>query len=193
MPTAWHDTIKSRSPKQLTIFFAPHLNKPWRRAFDDALKTFNRLSAAHQLGVTMVGSTAQPDPDGAPELHGTWPDDHGQGLLRHIDARNTQLVSMQVGRGKFNQVQREAGHGVKHLIAAHELIHVCGLVNSDHTHFGANADLFIELPQPDAGPFSKPDEDQLVLCIATAPKPNVFSPPIFLDKATIDLIKQNWR
>src|SRR5262249_49745918 len=70
-------------------------------------------------------------------------------------------AAMKVGRDKFNQVQREAGHGIKHFIAAHELIHVCGLLDSDHTKFGPNADLFIEEPQPDPGPFSKPDEDRL--------------------------------
>lgn len=101
-------------------------------------------------------------------------------------------AAMQVGRDKFNHIQREAGHGVKHFIATHELIHVCGLLNSDHTQFGPNADLFIQQPQPDAGPFSKPEEDRLLLHVTKPPKPNVFSPPIFLQKATIDIIKQNW-
>src|SRR5215472_1939049 len=64
MPTLWDDKIKNRNPKQLTIFVAPRLNKPWRRAFDDALKTFNRLSSSHQLGVTMVETNTKPDPDG---------------------------------------------------------------------------------------------------------------------------------
>jgi hypothetical protein len=215
----------------LTIFVAARLNKPWRRAFDDALKTFNRLSTTHQLGVTMAESNTPPDPDGDGGADVQF--DMGKGDLTYTALGqttvikgyagtsmhgNTQLVALQgssqsqriqkafvfvpetpmigalmpAGRGKFNQVQREAGHGVKHFIAAHELIHVCGLRNGDHTHFGPNADLFVEQPQPDAGPFSKPDEDQLLLYLATAPKPNVFFPPIFLDKVTIDLIRQNW-
>ena len=47
-------------------------------------------------------------------------------------------------------------------------------------------------PQPYSGPFNRPDEDKLMLHLATRPKPNVFSPPIFLKQATVDLIKANW-
>jgi hypothetical protein len=93
---------------------------------------------------------------------------------------------MRVARDKFNDVQREAGHGIKHFIAAHELIHVCGLDNSEHTIYGPDADLFIQQPQPFSGPFNKPDEDQFVLHIPTGSKPNVVSPPIFLKTAIAD-------
>jgi hypothetical protein len=85
---------------------------------------------------------------------------------------------------------RGGGHGIKHFIAAHELIHVCGLLNSDHTHLGATPICSSSRPQPDSGPFSKPDEDRILLHL-TSPK-NVVSPPIFLKKATADLIKNNW-
>jgi hypothetical protein len=66
MATPWEDQIKNRNPKQLTIFVAPTLNKPWRRAFDDALTTFNQLSQDNRLGVTMVvpENVTKPDPNG---------------------------------------------------------------------------------------------------------------------------------
>jgi hypothetical protein len=32
MATPWVDKVKNRNPKQLTIFVAPTLNRPWRRA-----------------------------------------------------------------------------------------------------------------------------------------------------------------
>jgi len=99
---------------------------------------------------------------------------------------------MRVGRGQFNDVQREAGHGIRHFIAAHELIHVCGLHNSDHTPYGPDADLLVAQPQPVSGPFNRPDEDKLMLHNATRPKPNVFSPAIFLKQTTVDKIKLNW-
>lgn len=229
MPQLWEDRIRNRNPRQLTIFVAPRLSKPWRRAFDDALKTFNQLSRSNQLGLTMVESTTMPAPDGDGGADVQF--DMGKGDLTYTALGattvvkgysgtsmhgNTQLVSlkvgnqpgpiqrafifvpetpmvnalMQVGRAKFNQVQREAGHGIKHFIAAHELIHVCGLLNSDHTHLGANADLFVEQPQPNSGPFNKPDEDRILLHL-TSPR-NVVAPPIFLKKATVDLIKANW-
>lgn len=234
MPTPWEDGIKNRKVKQLTVFVAPDLSKPWRRAFDDALKTFNSLSKTHKLGVTMVApaDAKKPDPDGEDgadvqfdmgkgditftalgqdflikNFSGT--DMHGktEAVLRHFGSQpdrirrafvfvpETPMITalMRVGRDKFNNVQREAGHGVKHFIAAHELIHVCGLANSDHTKYGPDADLFIEQPQPLAGPFDRPEEDKLVLHNPPRPKPNVMSPPIFLKKATADKIRDLWK
>src|SRR5215217_611936 len=66
MATSWEDKVKNRNPKQLTIFVAPTLDKPWRRAFDDALNTFNRLSQENRPGVTMVApeNATKPDPNG---------------------------------------------------------------------------------------------------------------------------------
>ena len=233
MPTPWEDSVKNCNPKQLTIFVAPTLSKPWRRAFDDALKTFNKLSRDNQLGVTMVApdNATKPEPDGEGGADVQF--DTGNGdlaftalgqdhLIKNFSGAamhgNTQLIKrqfgsqplrirrafvfvpetpmvsaqMKVGRDKFNDVQREAGHGIKHFIAAHELIHVCGLDNSDHTTYGPDADLMVAQPQPFSGPFNRPDEDKLMLHLATRPKPNVFSPPIFLKQATVDLIKANW-
>jgi hypothetical protein len=54
MATPWEDSVRKRSPRQLVIFVTPTLSKPWRRAFDDALKTFNELSRRNRLGLTMV-------------------------------------------------------------------------------------------------------------------------------------------
>ena len=229
MATPWEDSVKNRNPKQLTIFVAPTLSKPWRRAFDDALKTFNHLSQAHRLGVTMTApaNATKPEPDGDGGADVQF--DTGSGDLAYtafgqdFEVKNfsgrdmhgkTQLVvrqpqrirrafvfvpetpmvtaQMRVARDKFNDVQREAGHGIKHFIAAHELIHVCGLHNSDHTTYGPDADLLVAQPQPVSGPFNRPDEDKLMLHLATRPRPNVFAPPIFLKQATVDLIKDNW-
>ncbi len=75
------------------------------------------------------------------------PGAHPQGLrVRARDADGDG--AMQVGRDKFKDIQREAGHGIKHFIMTHELIHVCGLDNSEHTIYGPDADLFIQQPQP---------------------------------------------
>jgi len=101
------------------------------------------------------------------------------------------VAQMAVGRGKFKDVQREVGHGIKVFIAAHELIHVCGLDNSDHTKYGPDADLFIEQPQPFSGAFNKPDDDKLML--HNSAQSQVTSPPIFLKKAIADRIRDNWK
>ena len=229
MATPWEDSVKNRNPKQLTIFVAPTLSKPWRHAFDDAVKTFNHLSRANRLGVMLAApsNATKPDPDGDGGADVQF--DTGSGDLTYTafgqdfeiknfsgtDMHgNTQLIfrqpqrvrrafvfvpetpmitaQMRVGRDKFDGVQREVGHGIKHFIAAHEFIHVCGLDNSDHTIYGPDADLFIRQPQPFSGPFSRPDEDRFVLHIPTGSKPNVISPPIFLKTAIADMIRDNW-
>ena len=66
MATPWEDSVRKRSPRQLVIFVTPTLSKPWRRAFDDALKTFNELSRHNRLGLTMVApdNATKPDPNG---------------------------------------------------------------------------------------------------------------------------------
>jgi len=232
MAIPWENKIKNRVPKQLTIFVAPTLNKPWRRAFDEALSTFNQLSQDNRLGVTMVApeNATKPDPngDGGADVHfdmgqgdltfsalgqdfqiknfsGTAM--HGKTQLLHGQVDNqgerirkafvfvpqTPMVvaQMAVGRGKFKDVQREVGHGIKVFIAAHELIHACGLDNSDHTKYGPHADLFIEQPQPFSGAFNKPDDDKLML--HNSAQAQVTSPPIFLKKTIADRIRDNWK
>ena len=98
---------------------------------------------------------------------------------------------MSVGRGKFSDVQREVDHGLKHFIAAHDLIHVFSLHNSDHTRYGPDADLFIEQPHPFSGDFVEPDDDKLVLL--NSAQTQVASPPIFLKKAIADIIRDSWK
>jgi len=232
MAIPWENKIKNRSPKQLTIFVAPTLNKPWRRAFDDALTTFNQLSQDNRLGVTMVApeNATKPDPNGdggadvqfdmgkgdltfsalgqdfqiknfsATAMHGKTQllhgkvDNQGERIRKaFVFVPQTPMVvaQMAVGRGKFKDVQREVGHGIKVFIAAHELIHVCGLDNSDHTKYGPDADLFIEQPQPFSGAFNKPDDDKLML--HNSAQSQVTSPPIFLKKAIADRIRDNWK
>jgi hypothetical protein len=232
MAMPWEDKVKNRKPKQLIIFVAPTLNKPWRRAFDDALSTFNQLSQDNRLGVTMVAPENVPKPDPNGEGGADVQFDMGKGditfsaLGQDFEIKNfagtamhgkTQLLhgqvgnqgerirkafvfvpqtpmvvaQMAVGRGKTKDVQREVGHGIKHFIAAHELIHVCGLDNSDHTKYGPDADLFIAQPQPFSGDFNKPDDDKLML--HNSAQSQVVSPPIFLKKAIADMIRDNWK
>jgi len=199
MPTPWEDSVKNRNPKQLTIFVAPTLSKPWRRAFDDALKTFNHLSQVHRLGVTMTApaNATKPEPDGDGGADVQF--DTGSGDLAYTAFGQDFELKNFSGRdmhGKTQLVVRQPqrirrAFGIKHFIAAHELIHVCGLDNSEHTIYGPDADLFIRQPQPFSGSFNKPDEDRFVLHIPTGSKPNVVSPPIFLKTAIADLIRDN--
>ena len=233
MPTPWEDSIRNRTPKQLTVFATANVTGRWRKAFDDALAEFKKLSTKHGLGVDVVSpqNVAAPDPNGEGGAEVQF--DVGEGDLQYtafgttyeiknfsgtslhgatkilyrqfgdqpkrirrafIFVPKTPMIdaSIKVGPDKFKQVAREAGHGIKMFIALHELIHACGLDNSDHTRFGPGADVLIDHPQTFSGPFDKPDDDKLLLHLAH-PKPNVFSPPVFLTKTTADKIIANWK
>lgn len=92
----------------------------------------------------------------------------------------------------FKSVPREAGPGIRRFIAVHELIHACGLSNSEHNVQGADADVFTNGPSVSAGAFDRPQDDKLLLHLAH-PKPNVFAPPITIKKKVADLIRDNWK
>ena len=63
MVRPWDPPIRNRKPKELTVFVTSNVTGAWRTAFTDALAEFNRLSKAHNLGVTMATSTTPPHPD----------------------------------------------------------------------------------------------------------------------------------
>ena len=76
---------------------------------------------------------------------------------------------------------RPAGAGVMKVIAAHELLHACGLENSDHS----SDDLFQGTPRVDAGDKARDDK----VLIGTGPKA---MPPLFLGGSTAKSIKDLW-
>ena len=67
------------------------------------------------------------------------------------------------------------------LIAAHELLHACGLENSEHT----SDDLFQGTPRVDAGDTPKGDR----VLIGTGPK---LMPPLVLGGSTAKNMKELW-
>jgi hypothetical protein len=84
-----------------------------------------------------------------------------------------------------SQRQREAGPAIKLFLAIHELIHACGLENSDHST-GATADVFVLQPDFSAGTFPNPQDDRGVVNGRTMP-------PIFISSQTQGNIQGIWR
>jgi hypothetical protein len=103
-------------------------------------------------------------------------------------------AAMRVGKGPddFRTVQRLAGSGVRLYIAVHEMIHACGLSNSEHTFTGPDADTFTINPDTSAGAFDRPQDDKILLRVSF-PNPNVTAPPNFIKKTVADLIRNNWK
>jgi hypothetical protein len=80
---------------------------------------------------------------------------------------------------------RIVGDPVKLCIAVHELIHACGLANSDHSSV-ANADVFFGIPS--LRDRVNPKDDRLVVG-----NPGKELPPIVLNPATVKVIQANWK
>lgn len=211
MPTPWEAAIKTG--KQLTVFATPGMTtgSAWGSAlFRKIIGEFNRLSALNKLGLTLIDTTTPPDAQGAGganvqvdvsggthsfttfgkirtgNLPGTGIDAIGvthpvsQGGA-HVKAFIFLPIDPKIG----SATSRGVGEGVKLCIAIHEVIHACGLHESDHTP--ANIpDVFSTLTSVSAGASSPPASDRVDL------GGGKFLPPIFLTPRTAGLIQANW-
>jgi hypothetical protein len=209
MPTPWEDPIKKT--KQLKVFAGPGAtNGSWQTVFQDALKEFNKLSSAQGLGVTLVQTTTAPDPNGPGGADVQFQAASGQvaftafgtAFSATIDG-NALLGETKVIKTVVNQVERVAkafifvpstprsgggksrivGDPVKLFIAVHELIHACGLTNSDHTKL-SDPDVFVGIPSLQSA--VKPEDDRVDVGSQR------ILPPLMLSKATASVITGNW-
>ncbi len=90
-----------------------------------------------------------------------------------------------------SQFDREAGNGVKLFIAVHEMLHACGLDDSDHST-SIDPDFFVGQPQPTPGATASQDKLQ----VRFEPRLNLpFDPPkdpLLLAGTTARKIKSVW-
>jgi hypothetical protein len=213
MPTPWDAAIKKS--KRLTVFAGPDLVKAsaWGQAlFNRILSEFNKLANTNKLGVALVASTAPPDPNGSSGANvqievstGT----HtftvsGTPHTRSLDPPpniNGQTATVSQGGeiiraftflpiNPLTMSGRGIGNGAKIAITLHELLHACGLRESDpgHATFLTDPDLFMTNSQfeghfpPDGNP-----GDRFFLGHGK------FTPPFFLTARTAGLVRQNWQ
>src|SRR5262249_15331107 len=98
-------------------------------------------------------------------------------------------------QGNVGNTTRTVGDPMKLFIATHELVHLTGLTNKDHSP-EAVPDFFCGSPQPRFDP-KDPNKDVLVLRLPQiTPKgviPGVFAPPLDLSGRTVGLIQPLWR
>ncbi|VTZ27058.1 conserved hypothetical protein [Methylocella tundrae] len=210
MPTPWSAPIKAA--KQLSIFPTSKVTGgPWKAVFTKALAEFNALSAKHSLGVTFAIASSAPDPSGVggadvqfDTINGTanftcFNQAFSDKLSGNAMEGHTKVISQVFGSTKsiakaFIFVpatprvgaasSRVVGDPVKLVIATHEMIHACGLDNSEHTAL-KDADLFFDVPS--LRDKVHPADDRIAVG-----NPIVEMPPLFLSAPTIKLIQTNW-
>lgn len=203
MPNAWIDSVKQTHELS---YYLNSVTAPWRIAVQAAAREFNNLSRRHRLGVKYVESrTASTDTGGANITVAT-----ANGAVtfnylgRHVTSMNgmalhgrTLLISQAnspiekafmvlPSQPLINTPsgQRPVGAGLMKVIAFHELIHGCGLHNSDHSP----DDVFNGNPSADAG--SIPARDRIQIMVGGQYR---FIPPILLSATTVRKISPLWR
>jgi hypothetical protein len=154
----WLDRIKRTG--RLTIGFDGSLGKAgWDRVFRDAIIEFNKLSGNHRLGVTFVqaqdSKAAEVEaraeksdfefeyPPDIPKRKITFDGKGVHGLCKPLltTVRGGEFRLMKAfiyvpatSMGDSNGKSRVVGDPVKLVIAVHEMIHACGLVeNNEHS------------------------------------------------------------
>jgi hypothetical protein len=219
----WPDDIKKKC--QLTIGFDASIGKAvWDRVFKDAIFEFNKLSNTHKLGVTFI-TTDDPAKANVEaraasgDFEFEYPPDVPKQTIR-FDGKGAHglckpLLSEFIGRSRVAEYRmakaiiyvptnpmgadggklRAVGDPVKLVIAVHELIHACGLVdNKEHS-----VDDVFCWPQLRMG--EKASEDRVgtlgeEYTFGNPPRTGhrtVDMPPLFLTKDTIEKVQKLWR
>jgi len=199
----WTDNV--RQSGKLTINMAS-LAGNWAHVFRQALHDFNRLSSSHRLGVQIIESKrSAEDKDGAnisvqtadggvsasydsmsksEDFDGSRL--HGMTLLFWRDPERVleKAYIFLPSQPKVSTPQRlrPAGPGVMKVIAAHELLHACGLENAEHSR----DDLFQGNPRVNAGDTAAGDK----VLIGVGPKE---MPELYLGGGTAKNVKDLWK
>jgi hypothetical protein len=219
----WLDEIKRTG--QLTIAFDGSIGRAlWDRVFRDAIFEFNKLSNTHRLGITFVRSedAAKANVEAraaSGDFEFQFPPDIPKRTIR-FDGKSVHglckpVLTLVTDRSsRVNQFKlmkafiyvpanptgdaRPVGDPVKLVIAVHELIHACGLVD-DKEH---SVDDIFSWPQLRIG--NQASEDRLATLGGTITFPGkpgepprtghstVDMPPLFLKNQTIEKIRNLW-
>ena len=198
MATAWIDPIRQR--KQLTVQLGQGVTGEWLSIVESAINTFNHLSRQHALNVSFQVADSSADVDllvadghvsfqcGTFITSGRFDGKRLHGLTRFLRKgqrieRALVLLPMKPTTGD-DEAHRLVGRHVRKLIAIHELIHACGLDQSDH----APGDLFQAYPAVENG--ESPGGDRV--CCELRNGRRRAMPPIILNDRTITKLRQLW-
>jgi hypothetical protein len=203
MPNPWIDSI--RQTHQLTYYLSG-VTGQWLTAVQQAVREFNAVSAQRNLGVTYVQSDQAPTDTAGADIsiataNGSVTFNYAGSHQTTVNGRALQGSTLLISRpnGPIEKAfmflpsqpmintprgQRATGGGVMKVIAFHELIHGCGLHNSDHT----SEDVFNGFPSADPGRSAAQDRIQI-----TVNGQYRFMPPILFSAITAGKISPLWQ
>jgi hypothetical protein len=191
MAKRWIEEVRQRG--QLSVY--ADLDAVWKDAFRRAFILFNLFAVARDLGVILTVGTAPPNPNGPganvqfstfkgtafTEGHTDWSRRSGDPPDR-IAAAFLSVPATPLARTDLGKPPRPLGEEPQVLMAAHELIHACGLEDSEHT--AGAPDVFSTGWIPDVG--TRPEDDGLHIGQTKVP-------PIVFSVRIATLIRNNWR
>jgi hypothetical protein len=206
MSQQWIDAVRRRG--SLQVFASRGLKSSvWGSLFTQVLAEFNTLARRHSLGVTVAASTEAPvdGTEGGADVAMDIADGTvsfrfaGESVSESFSGRSMHGATYQFSRdGKIFKSfvfvpsnplintprgQRPVGPAVLKLIGLHELVHACGLDNSDHSR----DDLFQAMPSVDPG--SAASGDRVRIQDARGMR---WMPPIVMSPTTANKIKALW-
>jgi hypothetical protein len=203
MPNPWIDSV--RQTHQLT-YYLNGVTGQWLTAVQEAVREFNAVSAQRNLGVTYVQSDQAPTDTAGADIsiataNGSVTFNYAGSHQTTVNGRALQGSTLLISRpnGPIEKAfmflpsqpmintprgQRATGGGVMKVIAFHELIHGCGLHNSDHT----SEDVFNGFPSADPGRSAAQDRIQI-----TVNGQYRFMPPILFSAITAGKISPLWQ
>jgi hypothetical protein len=189
MAKRWIEEVRQFG--ELTVFAVP--NQIWDHAFFRAFALFNMFSVARDIGVILKPASSPPNPNG-PGAHvqfstftsNKFDEGHTDFSRRTGDPPDriaAAFISVPSNPQTLGQHPRNVGEEPKVLMVAHELVHACGLDNSEHTP-DANPDVFSTGWIPDFG--NRPEDDGLHLGQTKVP-------PLVFSVGLAHRIRQNWK
>lgn len=198
----WNNAVKSSG--KLPIYIASSLAGAWNHVFREAMRDFNMLCLSHKLPISFVESKTAPSENSGALVSVETADgtiarsyknaDYSEAFDgKRLHGRTLQVATEnQVLERAFVYLPtqpsvntpggiRPTGPGVMKVIAAHELLHACGLENSDHQ----NDDLFQGYPRVNPGDNAAGDK----ILIGVGPRS---MPPLVLGPVTVQNLKELW-
>jgi hypothetical protein len=199
MATKWPESV--RTSGKLLVWANQTAKAGWSVALERAIKEFNRATHTRKLALRFELTTKESDAQvtfGVGKPEGFKSSTHGITSMSSIEHSGEILKAdilvhpkpqvwasrKKQGSKEYEEVQRDAGDGVRLVIIAHEFVHACGLENHSNNE---GQDVFYSPLEPNSG--DKPQGDYMKVPI----KGGIRLPPVVLSAQTARRLRDVWQ